>query len=48
VNLPDALAEDDYFDGLSEADNGRPGRLRAYYENRIIAATRAVQAGQPD
>jgi hypothetical protein len=48
VHFPDALAEDEYFDGLSEADNGRPGRLHAYYENRIIAATRAVQAGQPE
>jgi fido (protein-threonine AMPylation protein) len=43
VYFPDAAAEDEYFDGLAEADNGRPERLRAYYESRIIDASRAVQ-----
>jgi len=41
-HFPDADAEGAYFDGLLEADNGRPGRLRAYYEARIIAATQVV------
>jgi fido (protein-threonine AMPylation protein) len=38
THFPDTAAEDDYFDGLAEADNGRPMRLRAYYERRILAA----------
>jgi fido (protein-threonine AMPylation protein) len=36
--FPDATSEDDYFDGLEEADLGRPERLRRFYETRLEAA----------
>lgn len=36
--FPDAAAEDDYFDGLEEADLGRPERLRKFYETRLELA----------
>jgi hypothetical protein len=32
---PDEPHETDYYEGLLEADLGRPGRLRAYYAERI-------------
>jgi hypothetical protein len=39
--FPDADFEDAYFEGLLEADLGRPDRLRRYYEERIAAAVNA-------
>lgn len=44
VYFPDEVAQDEYFDGLVEADNGRPHRLREYYESRIIDAIGALAA----
>jgi fido (protein-threonine AMPylation protein) len=35
--FPDAEAQTRYFQGLQEADNYRPGKLRAYYTERIEA-----------
>ena len=39
--FPDAGFEDAYFQGLLEADLGRPDRLHRYYEERIEAAVAA-------
>ncbi len=36
--FPTTAHEDEYYDGLGEADLGRPDRLRAYYAERLIAA----------
>jgi fido (protein-threonine AMPylation protein) len=48
THFPDASAEDDYFDGLADADNGRPERLRAYYEARIMEAFESAKASRKD
>jgi fido (protein-threonine AMPylation protein) len=39
--FPDAASEDAYFEGLLEADLGRPDRLRRYFKERIEAAISA-------
>ncbi len=35
--FPSASHEDAYYDGLAEADNGRPEALRAFYLERLLA-----------
>jgi hypothetical protein len=44
THFPNESAEDDYFDGLADADNGRPERLRVYYEARIMEAFESAKA----
>jgi fido (protein-threonine AMPylation protein) len=39
--FPDPGSEDAYFEGLLEADLGRPDRLRDYYRERVEAAASA-------
>lgn len=36
--FPTPAHEDEYYDGLAEADLGRPDRLRAFYLERLVAA----------
>jgi hypothetical protein len=40
--FPTEAAEDDYYEGLQEADARKPERLRRYYEERLIAAFDAL------
>lgn len=36
--FPTPALEDEYYDGLAEADLDRPDQLRAYYAERLVAA----------
>jgi fido (protein-threonine AMPylation protein) len=40
--FPDDAHKDEYYDGLTEADNRRPEKLQAYYAERITAALEAA------
>lgn len=42
VYFPDAEREDGYYDGLADADNGRPEALAAFYLERLEVALRPV------
>ncbi len=41
--FPTEQHEGEYYDGLVEADGGRPGRLRRFYGERLLACLSSVQ-----
>jgi hypothetical protein len=51
VPFPSEASEDDYYDGLVDADNHRPDRLRRYYMQRIeeaLSAHRKIASEPPE
>jgi hypothetical protein len=41
--FPTEECEDEYYYGLTEADNNRPERLRLFYADRIVASAQTFQ-----